>query len=87
MGKYNICYIIKMLLMNLVSEMCFGVRIFFYCCLMFFRVIFVDIKKSIMWIDVFCYFFLYCYDWCYLYFFLVFYVKWVVIDLYVNFKY
>lgn len=57
MGKYNIFYIIKMLLMNLVGEMCFGVRIFFYCCLMFFRVIFVDIKKVVCGLMCFVIFF------------------------------
>lgn len=76
-----------MLLMNLASETCPGVRIFLYCCLTSSRVIFVDIKKSITWIDVFCHSFLHCYDWRYLHLFSAFYVKWVVIDLYVNFKY
>lgn len=73
-----------MLLMNLASETCRGVRIFLYCCLTSSRVIFVDIKKSITWIDVFCHSFLHCYDWRYLHLFSAFYVKWVVIDLYVN---
>lgn len=36
-----------MLLMNLASETCPGVRIFLYCCLTSSRVIFVGIKKAL----------------------------------------